>query len=84
MPKPAALADHLCALIIGLTSHRQGSGPHWIMVETIGRELRRHGFKFSDADLQAAIAIAAERCVLKVEGDPVHSVSVWQQPIDEA
>jgi hypothetical protein len=75
MPKPDAIASHLCDLVRGLTSHRQGSGPHWIAVSTIERELRRHGLDLAHDDLQAAIAICVERRTLKAEGDPVHSIS---------
>jgi hypothetical protein len=36
MPDSAGrLADHLCHLVRELTRHRQGGGPHWIMVETV-------------------------------------------------
>lgn len=82
MPKPDALADHLCDLIAGLTSSRQGSGPHWIMVSTVARELRRHDIGIDDADLHAAIGICVKRHTLKAEGDPVHSVAVWQKGWD--
>lgn len=79
MPKPDAIADHLCDLIAGLTAHRQGSGPHWIAVSTIERELRRHGLDLAQDDLHAAVAIAVSRCVLKTAGEPVHSIAVWQK-----
>ena len=49
------------------------------MVETIAREMRRHGLTVTDAELQAAIEMARVRCVLKVEGNPVHSISPWQR-----
>jgi hypothetical protein len=62
VPAAEALADHLCALAAELTRHRQGPGPHWLMVETIARELRRHGVNVTGD--QAAIAVARVRCVL--------------------
>lgn len=79
MPAPDALADHLCDLVRELTRHRQGGGPHWVMVETVARELRRHGIGIDDADLQAAIAVCVERHTMKAEGDPVHSIAPWQK-----
>jgi hypothetical protein len=51
MHKLTALADHLCALVAELTSHRLGPGPHWLMVETIARELRRHGVTVTGDEL---------------------------------
>jgi hypothetical protein len=75
MPKPDAIADHLCDLVRGLTAHRGGSGPHWVMVETLACELRRHGLDLAHDDLQAAIALCVERRTLKAEGDPAHSIS---------
>ena len=73
--KADAIADHLCTLIAGLTSHRRGGGPHWLMVSTLERELRRHGLDLSHDDLQAAISLCVERRTLKAEGRPVHSIS---------
>jgi len=34
----------------------------------------QHGVELHGEDLQATVSIAAERCVLKTEGKPVHSV----------
>lgn len=82
MPNPTALADHLCDLIAGLTSHRQGRGPHWISVSDLERELRRHGISVTHDDLQSAIALCVERHVMKAEGSPTHSVAVWQKEWD--
>lgn len=77
-----AVAGHLCDLARGLTSHRGGTGPHWIMVSTVHDALGRHGIALDDADLQAAIAIAVERHVMKAEGKPVHSITPWQKDWD--
>ena len=52
------------------------------MVETIARDLRRHGVPVTGDELQAAIAVARVRSVLKVEGDPLHSISPWQKDWD--
>ena len=82
MPKPDALADHLCELIAELTRHRRGSGPHWIAVSTVARELRRHGVDIAESDLQAAISLCVGRHEMKAEGKPVHSVSPWQKDWD--
>jgi hypothetical protein len=79
MPKPDAIAEHLCALVRELTRHRQGRGPHWVMVETVAREMRRHGLDLAHDDLQAAIALCVERHVMKTAGDPVHSIAPWQK-----
>jgi hypothetical protein len=79
MPKPDAIADHLCELIAGLTSARRGRGPHWIAVSTVARELRKADIVVDDADLQAAIALCVERHVMKAEGRPAHSIAVWQK-----
>lgn len=76
---PDAIADHLCDLVRELTSHRQGRGPHWIAVSTIEREMRRRGLDLAHDDLQAAISIAVERCVLKTAGEPPHSIAAWQK-----
>lgn len=75
MPKPDAIADHLCDIVLALSGHRRGSGPHWVMVADIARELRRHKLDLDENDLQAAIAICVERRTLKAEGRPVHSVN---------
>lgn len=77
MPAVAAnaLADHLCDLVRSLTANRRGSGPHWVAVSTVWRELQRAKVKVLPADLQAAIAICVERRTLKAEGEPVHSIS---------
>lgn len=82
MPKPDAIADHLCEIVAGLTSHRQGSGPHWIMVADLQDALRRHGLDLGGNDLQAAIAICVERHTMKAEGRPAHSIAVWQKDWD--
>jgi hypothetical protein len=75
-----AIADQLCALVDELTRHRGGSGPHWIGVDTIEHSMRRHGVAVHHDDLQAAVAIAVKRCVLKTEGNPPHSVSRFEEP----
>jgi hypothetical protein len=82
MPKPDAIADHLCEIVAGLTAHRQGRGPHWVMVETVAREMRRHGLDLAHDDLQAAIALCVERHVLKTAGTPPHSIAPWQREWD--
>ena len=73
--------SHLVELVEALTKHRQGSGPHWLMVSEIEAALRAHGVEIDGAELHQAIAIARQRCELKTEGQPVHSVSRWQQPL---
>ena len=73
---PNALADHLCDLVRELTRHRPGGGPHWLMIGTVARELRRHGI---DGDLEAAITICCERRNLKAEGFP----GAFDQPVAE-
>jgi hypothetical protein len=40
---------------------------------------RRH---LQGDELQQTIAIAVERCALKIAGQPVHLVSPWQRPLD--
>ena len=75
------LADHVCKLVEALTKHRQGSGPHWLMVSEIEAALRAHGVEVAGAELHQAIAIAWQRRELKTEGQPVHSVSRWQQTL---
>jgi hypothetical protein len=75
-----ALADRVCELVHALTSHRGGTGPHWIMIHDIETALRKHGLDIDHDDLQAAVAIAVERCVLKTEGEPPHSVSPFEVP----
>ena len=77
-----AIADHLCDLVRELTSHRRGTGPHWIMVADLHDALVRHGLDLDDDDLQAAIAICVGRHVMKAEGTPVHSISRWQKDWD--
>jgi hypothetical protein len=77
----AALVDHVCELANALTSRRSGIGPQWIAVSTIADKLAEHGVEVDEADLDAIIAIAVERCTLKVEGNPPHSVSPWQPPL---
>lgn len=76
------IAASLPGLAIGLTRHRQGPGPHWIMVGAVIEALREHGIGISDADLDAAIAIAVANDALKAVGDPVHSISPWQKHWD--
>jgi hypothetical protein len=71
----------VCELVEALTKHRQGSGPHWLMVSTIEAALRAHGVELNGTELHQAIAIAQLRYELKTQGQPVHSVSRWQQPI---
>jgi hypothetical protein len=44
-------------------------------------KLCAHGVEVDGAELHQAIAIAQQRCDLKTEGQPVHSVSRWQQPL---
>lgn len=76
MPSRAAiLADSLCDLMRELTAHRRGTGPHWLMVSTLARELRRNGVDLDENDLQAAITICVDRRTLKAEGRPPHSIS---------
>lgn len=82
MPAPAILADNLCDLVRELTRPRQGGGPHWLAVSDLHAAMRRHGLDLADDDLQAAIAICVERCVLKTAGDPPHSVAPWQRDWD--
>lgn len=77
----AALADQLCDLVRQLTAHRRGAGPHWIMVGEIHARLAEHQVEVSAADLDAAIDICRRRHALRVEGDPVHSISVWTRPL---
>lgn len=73
------VAANLCELANEIARHRQGGGPHWIMLSHVEREMLRHGIAINGDDLQAAVALAAERCVLRVEGQPVHSISAWQR-----
>jgi hypothetical protein len=53
-----------------------------LMVSTIAAKLQRHDVTVTGDELQAAIAVARGRCVLKVEGNPVHSISPWQKAWD--
>lgn len=76
----ATLADRLPAVVAALTGHRSGRGAQWVAVDTLLRDLRRHGVAVTADDLQAAVAIAVERRVLAVEGDPPHSVAVREDP----
>lgn len=76
----SVLADQVCELAHALTSHRAGGGPHWIMVGHMMAALAAHGVNVTLEDMDAAIALAVERCVLKTEGQPVHSISPWTKP----
>lgn len=69
------VATNLCKLANEISRHRQGGGPHWIALSHVEREMLRHGIAINSDDLQAAVALAVERCVLRVEGQPVHSIS---------
>jgi hypothetical protein len=82
VPPTAAeiLADTLCDLVRELTAHRRGSGPHWLMVGDLVEALARHGAGVTAEEIDAAIALCVARHTLKAEGQPVHSVSVWQRP----
>lgn len=74
-----AIAEHLCALVVELTSHRRGGGPHWIMVgEVLGR-LRDAGIDVDLEEMDAAIAICVGNHTMKAEGKPPHSISPWQK-----
>ena len=73
------VAASLCELANEIARHRQGAGPHWIMLSDIECEMLRHGIAINGDDLQAAVTLAVERCVLRVEGQPVHSISAWQR-----
>lgn len=74
------LADQLPEIVAALTGHRRGRGAQWVAVDTLLRDLRRHGIALTEADLQAAVASAVERHVLAAEGDPPHSVAVREDP----
>lgn len=76
------IADHLCTLVTELTKHRGGTGPHWLVVATLHDALARHGVGVTGDDRQAAIVICVERHLIKAEGTPVHSVTVWQRDWD--
>ena len=73
------VAANLCELAHEIARHRQGDGPHWIMLSHVEREMLRHGIAINGDDLQAAVALAVERCVLRVEGQPVHSIGAWRR-----
>ena len=55
-----------------------------MMLADIEEALRHH--RLDANELQAAIAIAVERRLLRVAGTPVHSISPWRNgwPIDRA
>ena len=71
------IAAHLCELANEIAHHRQGGGPHWTMLAHVEREMLRVGIEIHRDDLRAAVLIAVERCVLKTEGEPIHSISAW-------
>lgn len=64
------VAANLCELANEIARHRQGAG-----LSQVEREMLRDGIVMNGDDLQAAVALAVERCVLRVEGQPVQSVS---------
>ena len=72
------VAANLCELANEIARHRQGAGPHCIALSHVEREMLRHGIAINGDDLQAAVALAVKRCVLKIEGQPVHSICAWQ------
>ena len=74
------VAANLCELANEIARHRRGGGPHWVMLSHIEHEMLRYGIEIHGDDLQAAVSIAAELCVLKTAGEPVHSISSWQKP----
>lgn len=74
-----ASADRLSDLVAELTRRRRGHGSHWLMVGDLHAALAWHGVEVSTDDLDAAIAVAVEWCVLKTAGAPVYSISPWQR-----
>lgn len=78
------IASLVYDLVIELTRHRPPGERRWMMLADIEEALRHH--RLDANELQAAIAIAVERRLLRVAGTPVHSISPWRNgwPIDRA
>jgi phage terminase small subunit len=72
-PPPQDLAGKICEAVKRLTARRQSRtyAAQWIMVHDIAQALG-----IDEAAVQTAARIAAERCHLAIEGEPVHSVSL--------
>jgi hypothetical protein len=52
------------------------------MLSEIEAAFHAYGVDIRGDELQQAIAIAVERCALKTAGQPMHSVSPRQRPLD--
>lgn len=80
MPMSCAQLEGLVSLVydlaVELTRHRPGGEPRWVMLADIEEALRQH--ELDSGELQAAIAIAIERRLLRAAGTPVHSICPWR------
>jgi len=80
MPMSCAQLEGLVSLVhdlaVELTRHRPGGESRWVMLADIEEALRQH--ELDSGELQAAIAIAIERRLLRAAGTPVHSICPWR------
>ena len=80
MPMSCAQLEGLAFLVsdvvVELTRHRPAGESRWVMLADIEEAMRQH--ELDSNELQAAIAVAVERRLLRAAGTPVHSISPWR------
>jgi hypothetical protein len=74
------LAERLPKVVAMLTSRRRGPGPHWVMVVEVEAFLARHEIEVTLNELVAGIDLAVDRQQLRAQGEPPHSVAVFEPP----
>lgn len=70
-----ALTRQVAPLAEALADQQVGHGPHWVSVSDLLAAFQKYGLDITAEDLAQALEIAARRGLVKVEGQPPHSVA---------